>query len=264
MKSMKAMILAGGLAAILAVTAAFADMQQEKTIRAIQTEQQSKGFAVVELFTSEGCSSCPPADELVQKIQEDNKNPQIYILAFHVDYWDHQGWKDRFSDREFSNRQRRYAEWLNLRTVYTPQIVVNGASEHIGSDQGPVLRAISAGLSRESASALTLTVKTEGDRLRVDYAGAGNEKNTELVLALVQKTAASRVKAGENSGRNLSHVQIVRRLLRVPLDAENKKDISMRLPPDFNAAGWELTGFVQHTGDGHISNAGRTGFGATK
>lgn len=264
MKSMKAMILTGGLAVVLAITAAFADMQQEKAIRAIQTEQDSKGFAVVELFTSEGCSSCPPADELVKKIQEDNKNPHIYVLAFHVDYWDHQGWKDRFSDREFSNRQRRYAEWLNLRTVYTPQIVVNGVSEHIGSDRGAVLRAISTGLNQASASALTLKAKTEGGRLRVDYEGAGNEKNTGLVLALVQKSAASRVKAGENSGRDLSHVQIVRRLLRVPLDAENKKDISMRLPSDFNAAGWELIGFVQHTGNGHISNACRTGFDASK
>ncbi|MGN7720722.1 DUF1223 domain-containing protein [Chitinophaga sp. 22620] len=257
---MKAMIVAGSLGAVLVVTAAFADMQREKAIRAIQTQQDSKGFAVVELFTSEGCSSCPPADALVEKIQEDNKNPQIYILAYHVDYWDHQGWKDRFSDREFSNRQRRYAEWLNVRTVYTPQIVVNGASEHIGSDQGPILRAISAGLNQESAQPLMLTAKTEGNQLQVDYEGAGNEKNTELVLALVQKSAASRVKAGENSGRSLSHVQIVRRLLRVPLDKENKKDISMRLPPDFNAEGWELIGFVQHTADGHISNAGRTGF----
>src|SRR5882757_7431762 len=99
------------------------------------TSGNSKGFAVVELSTSEGCSSCPPADELVEKIQKDNKNGKIYILAFHVDYWDHQGWKDRFSDREFSNRQRQYAGWLNLQTVYTPQIVVNGTTEYVGSDQ---------------------------------------------------------------------------------------------------------------------------------
>ncbi len=87
MKSMKAMIVAGSLGAVLVVTAAFADMQREKAIRVIQTEQDSKGFAVVELFTSEGCSSCPPADALVEKIQgRHSQNPQIYILAYHVDY----------------------------------------------------------------------------------------------------------------------------------------------------------------------------------
>jgi hypothetical protein len=87
----------------------------------------------------EGCSSCPPADELIDRIQKDNDNKQIYIMAFHVDYWDHQGWKDRFSDPEFSKRQRQYANWLNLQTVYTPQIVVNGATEHVGSDQDAIL-----------------------------------------------------------------------------------------------------------------------------
>lgn len=264
MKSMKTMILAGGLAAVLAVTAAFADLRHEKAIKTFQAAQDSKGFAVVELFTSEGCSSCPPADELMEKIQEDNKNRQIYILAFHVDYWDHQGWKDRFSDHEFSNRQRQYADWLNVRTVYTPQVVVNGRSEHVGSDQGPVLQAISEGLSQGPAGTLALTASIARNQLKVNYEGAGQEKNTELVLALVQRSAASRVKAGENSGRSLSHVQIVRRLLRVPLDAGNKKDVSVRLPAGFGAAGWELIGFVQHTDDGHISNAGRTSFDAGK
>jgi hypothetical protein len=74
-----------------------------------------KGFAVVELFTSEGCSSCPPADKLLAKIQEENAGKPVYILAFHVDYWNHQGWRDVFSEKEFTKRQYQYASWLNLK-----------------------------------------------------------------------------------------------------------------------------------------------------
>ena|SRR5437764_672084 len=83
------------------------------------------GFAVVELFTSEGCSSCPPADKLVATLVERDKKEAVYILSYHVDYWDRLGWKDRFSDAAFTARQQHYAELLHLSSVYTPQIVVN-------------------------------------------------------------------------------------------------------------------------------------------
>ena len=257
MKSMKAIILAGGLAGVLVIVTAFMNMQEEKIMSNLQTADSSKGFAVVELFTSEGCSSCPPADALVKKIQMDNKNRQIYILAFHVDYWDHQGWKDRFSDHEFSVRQQQYAGWLNLQTVYTPQIVVNGSREYVGSDQGAILSAISAGLDQEPATTLTLTGKVAGNKATIEYQGGGEEKRSELVLALIQRSAESRVKAGENAGSDLSHVQIVRQLLRVPLDRNNNKSIVMDISADFNKQGWELIGFVQHKTDGHIISAAR-------
>jgi hypothetical protein len=91
-----------------------------------KANHQMKGFAVVELFTSEGCSSCPPADDLVAKIQKENNDQPVYILAFHVDYWNNLGWKDSFSSSAFSKRQNQYADWLNLRSVYTPQVIVNG------------------------------------------------------------------------------------------------------------------------------------------
>ena len=219
-----------------------------------------KGFAVIELFTSEGCSSCPPADELVDKIQKDNNNGQIYILAFHVDYWDHQGWKDRFSDQEFSKRQRQYASWLKLETVYTPQIVVNGTTECVGSDQGAVLKAMAAGLDQESTKTLMLTSRIERGQLTVQYEGAGDEKKSELVLALIQKSAQSNVSAGENSGKRLSHVQIVRQIARFPIDINSKKDITMKLPDDFTAKDWELIGFVQNKSNGHITAAARSAF----
>jgi hypothetical protein len=246
MKSIKAIIPVLSLAGILILTTA-----------CIELKENNKGFAVVELFTSEGCSSCPPADELVEKIQNDNKNKEIYILAFHVDYWDHQGWKDKFSDPEFSKRQRQYASWLNLRTIYTPQIVVNGRAEYVGSDQGSVLKAISQGLDQPSAGTLTLRSKIADGKAIITYEKTGGEKNAQLVLALVEKSAKSKVKAGENSGRDLSHVQIVRQLLRSELNGT--ESISMKLPGDFTAKGWELIGFVQQK-NGHITAASRLDF----
>lgn len=255
---MKAIILTGGLAGVLVAVTAFMNLQDGKMMSNWQTADSSKGFAVVELFTSEGCSSCPPADALVKKIQTDNKNRQIYILAFHVDYWDHQGWKDRFSEHEYSVRQQQYTGWLNLQTVYTPQIVVNGTAEFVGSDQGSILRAISAGLDQEPANTLALNGRVTGNKIAIEYQGGGADKRSELVLALLQRSAQSRVKAGENAGSDLSHVQIVRQLLRVPLN-NSKKDIIMDLPADFNKEGWELIGFVQQTTDGRITAAARTG-----
>jgi hypothetical protein len=260
MKTMKGVMLTGGLAGVLVVMSAFTKCRDEQHVTNEPTSGKGKGFAVVELFTSEGCSSCPPADELIKRIQADNKNKQVYILAYHVDYWDHQGWKDRFSDPEYSKRQRRYANWLNLQTVYTPQTVVNGSAEYVGSDQPAILQASSAGLNGESTNTLTLTGKIAGDQLQVEYQQAGHEKRSELVLALVQQSAQSNVQAGENTGRSLSHVQIVRRILHVPLDINSKKEISMKLPDDFNKQAWELIGFVQHTKDGSIVAAARFNF----
>jgi hypothetical protein len=248
---MKSLMLAGSLIGVLVIMAAFKNLQDEQAMKKIQTTENSKGFAVLELFTSEGCSSCPPADELIEKIQKDNRNRQIYILAFHVDYWDHEGWKDKFSDHKFSERQRQYASWLGLRTIYTPQIVINGTTEHVGSDQGPILRTISRELEQPSTNTLALEAKVEAGKLKVEYKGAGEE----LVLALVERSVHSNVKAGENSGRSLSHVQIVRQLQRV--DMSSRKNISIDLPKDFKENGWELIGFVQQRTDGHITAAAR-------
>ncbi len=259
MKSVSIFIVTIALLGVSAVTTAFLNMHYEKkAIQKITTMKDNKGFAVVELFTSEGCSSCPPADELLESIQRDNKNKELYLLAFHVDYWDHQGWKDRFSEHAYTERQLQYVNWLRLSTAYTPQIVVNGVSEFIGSSQGEVLSAISQSLHQETTNTLTLSGRISGNKLDITYDGAGNNKKTGLVLALVQRSAHSNVKAGENTGRQLSHVQIVRQLREV--DVNSNKAITMELPGDFDKNSWELVGFVQDKRDGHISAAARADF----
>jgi hypothetical protein len=215
---------------------------------------EGNGFVVAELFTSEGCSSCPPADKLVEKIQTENPGKSIYILAFHVDYWDRQGWKDRFSDPSYTERQRRYADWLHLETVYTPQLVINGQSEYIGSDENAITKKMTAALANPATQTLTLHAGVEGGKVHVDYQAA-NEKNTELVLALVQRSATSEVRAGENAGKQLSHVQIVRQLFYQ--DVNEQKKITLNLPNDFTAKGWELIGFIQQKKSGRITAAAR-------
>lgn len=102
-----------------------------------------KGFAIVELFTSEGCSSCPPADRLIDKLVTE-KGSEIYILSYHIDYWDHIGWKDPFSQAAFTNRQRQYGRHFSLESIYTPQVIVNGIDEFVGSDERKLRASITA------------------------------------------------------------------------------------------------------------------------
>lgn len=245
------------LIAVAVMAAAFTRPFSKKEKKETGEPGTNNGFVVAELFTSEGCSSCPPADKLIEKIQNDNPGKSVYVLAFHVDYWDHQGWKDRFSDASFTARQRQYADWLKLETVYTPQMVVNGRKEFIGSYEGPITKTITKELGQPAANALTLQTHVEGSKLHVDFT-ATPEKNAELVLALVQKTATSSVRAGENEGRQLTHVQIVRQLYTQ--NVNNTKKISIDLPADFNAKGFELIGFVQHKKDGRITAATKATF----
>src|ERR1700730_14813133 len=151
--SLKIAVLAGGLT--IAFLAARAFLRSDPSSVHSLTGP-AKGFAVVELFTSEGCSSCPPADELVARIQKENNDQPVYILAFHVDYWNNLGWKDSFSSSAFSKRQNQYADWLNLRSVYTPQVILNGRKEFVGSDEGLLRNAIKAGLQKVSPAQVTL------------------------------------------------------------------------------------------------------------
>jgi hypothetical protein len=258
MKPGRVIIMSIALIGVLIGMAAFVNASNQKMMKDVQKAKDNKGFAVVELFTSEGCSSCPPADELIERIQEGNENKEIYIMAFHVDYWDHQGWKDRFSEHAYSQRQEQYAGWLNLSTIYTPQTVINGTREFVGSNGSAIVKAISNGLEEASGTAVDLHYKIAQGKLYIQPEVTGDKKNAELVLTLIQKSAESNVKAGENTGRKLSHVQIVRQLAHV--DANSNGEVVMTLPQDFSEKGWELIGFVQRNADGRITGATRTAF----
>jgi hypothetical protein len=211
------------------------------------------GFALVELYTSEGCSSCPPADRLAAKIAQEYKDKEVYVLAYHVDYWDRLGWKDVFSSPQYSQRQRNYSGYLNLDGVYTPQAIVNGRTEFVGSDDSRMHSAIQQNLSKSPTEDLMLTnVKIAGSKLTLQYHISGNSQITNtLQLAVIQKSAQIQVKAGENSGRMLPHINIVQKLQAVSLksDAGNAE---ISLPEGFNAKDWAIIGFVQNNRNGEI------------
>ncbi len=220
---------------------------------AVSTREGDKGFAVVELFTSEGCSSCPPADELISRIQRESSGKPVYILAFHVDYWNRLGWKDQFSSAAFSQRQNKYAEWMKSSSVYTPQAVVNGNKEFVGADESTLRKAVGDGLNKAVSSEVSLkNVKISRNRIVLEYRTGGVTAGTSLLLAVIQKAGVSKVLRGENGGRTLSHVQIVRNLQTIELGQELNGSASLDIPIGINSDNLEVIAFIQRNNNGEI------------
>ncbi len=199
--------------------------------------QHSHGFAVVELFTSEGCSSCPSADVLLKNIvaSANKDGEQVYALSFHVDYWNYLGWKDPYSNKEFSERQRRYGGVFGGDKIYTPQMVVNGSEEFVGSDARAAGTSIQAGLKRTPSLTIALQCNTKKqnsanpEALALEFVTSAFVPNTLLNVACVQDVEPSNVTKGENAGRKLSHTHVVRAFQSVVL-SESKGQI-MITPP---------------------------------
>ncbi|MBB1642956.1 thioredoxin family protein [Sphingobacterium sp. UME9] len=249
MKSIKEILYVLSLPLIIALIMAFKGINNDKNLQKIKSSNSDKSFAVVELFTSEGCWSCPPADELIAKLEKDNLNKKLYIMAFHVDYWDHQGWKDRFSKSSFTERQKQYATWMNLSTLYTPQMVINGKQEMVGSETGKVISGIQSAMLKQHTETLALKVlKAEGKNIQIAYVSSSSSKNSDILVALVQKHASSQVSAGENAGKALSHVQVVRELKSMGTKAQDS--FSFKLPETGHA--WEIIAFEQDKKSGEI------------
>lgn len=185
---------------------------------------------LVELFTSEGCSSCPPADTLLTRLAAERTigHAEVVTLAFHVDYWDRLGWKDRFASAAFTERQHRYATAWKSDRVYTPQAVVDGRLEFVGSNGPRALEALATSAARPH---LTVALAwAAGDvpprsrtlRVAIDppaSGGAGVASGTGLAgdvwLAVAEDGLSSAVTAGENARKRLAHTGVVRRLTRI-------------------------------------------------
>jgi len=252
MKSIKEILYCLSLPLAILLIMAFKGFADDKKLANIKNHNADKSFAVVELFTSEGCWSCPPADELIAKLEKDNQNKKLFIMALHVDYWDHQGWKDRFSNSKFTERQKQYATWMNLSTLYTPQMVINGKTEMVGSETGKILQGIQSAMLETHPENLRLNVEQKEEKnIRVSYISTSNAKNTDILVALVQKHASSQVSAGENAGKALSHVQVVRELQSRSIKAHDS--FSFRLPDTKNQ--WEIIAFEQEKKSGEIIDA---------
>jgi hypothetical protein len=176
--------------------------------------------AVVELFTSQGCSSCPPADRLLSKLSQDARfRGKVIPLSFHVDYWNSIGWQDPFSSARWSDRQKAYAgRVFHSNRIYTPQVVVNGHAECVGNSEGEVLGRISDALATEPAGRVSLTVEppTPDGHLKVKVgaklARAAGPGGLDLWVAVYESGLSTEVKAGENASRLLRNDRVVRRL----------------------------------------------------
>jgi hypothetical protein len=214
---------------------------------------------LVELFTSEGCSSCPPADALLKELSEGQPidGAEIIALEEHVDYWNHLGWSDPFSSAEFTRRQRGYTTTLPEGGVYTPQMIVDGRVQFVGSRSNEAREKIrSAALHLKSRLLLTLITPPDSHscsfEVRPDSATPlSNSSRLDLWLAVTEKNLQSHVTAGENSGQTLEHapvVRLLRKLPSVPSPFVAPLHVNFDLSPDWNRA--NLTAVV-FCADGH-------------
>lgn len=192
-------------------------------------------FALVELFTSEGCSSCPPADQLLSRLSADAKRSgdPVAALSFHVTYWNRLGWTDRFSDESFTRRQGAYAKQMGLGSVYTPQVVVDGDHECVGSDAPSVERAVRAALSRSRSTGITMKLTPDGDGIDAECVVTGAPEGSVLWVAWADQEDSSSPDRGENEGRSLHHVNVVRTLERTAIRAGGSTTtVHLRRPGD--------------------------------
>lgn len=169
--------------------------------------------AVVELFTSQGCSSCPPADRIVGELARD---PSVIALSMPVDYWDYLGWKDTLADSRFSARQKAYSHTRGDRNLYTPQMIVNGSAQVIGNDRAAIDSAIKS-TSKDGVMSVPVTMKLSGKLLdiSVEASKVPNGGRGEIWLCSVSRSVPISVGRGENRGRELTYYNVVRNLVKV-------------------------------------------------
>jgi hypothetical protein len=181
--------------------------------------QQPRTAILLELFTSEGCSSCPPADALLTKIDQEQpiKNADLIVLSEHVDYWNHGGWTDPYSSAAFSSRQQRYATLLHADDIYTPQLVVDGSSQLVGSDW-PKIHAV---LERSDPAARKLAIELkssdagQGKKLNILIRPQAEVPSGDVYVALAADHAETAVQAGENAGHHLAHTAVASSIKRI-------------------------------------------------
>jgi len=202
---------------------------------------------VVELFTSEGCSSCPPADRVLAELQKQSRpDAEIIVLSEHVDYWDFQGWKDPFSARQFSDRQAQYAQQQLSSEVYTPQMFVDGHKGFTGSDSAQAVEQIrNAGTAPKTEVRIEQLDSAAGStRFRITLAGG---KEADLLLAITEDGLETKVTRGENTGRFLAHTGVVRSLNKVGAsgERENVVETVVHLNPGWKREQLRAVAFLQ-------------------
>ena len=229
----------------------------------------SRSPVLVELFTSEGCSSCPPADELLTRLEQSQPVAGVEVIALseHVDYWNRLGWTDPYSSAEFSRRQNDYARVFNTDDVYTPQMVVDGRAQFVGSNSGKALEAIEVS-ARDSKANVTVAVASEDKNaasltLAVRVEGLleiSKGDSAEVLLAIAESGLRSNVSRGENAGRRLTHSAVVRKFSRVgSIDSQKDRVFSaqpvVRIDKAWNRENLKAVIFVQERASRRVLGA---------
>ena len=234
------------------------------SLYAADATQPARTPVLVELFTSEGCSSCPPADAFLMQLSDSQPLAGVNVIALeeHVDYWDRQGWRDPFSSADFTARQKRYAAWLHVESPYTPEMVIDGQRELVGSDSEAALRDLAKSArvhktpvhlawKEKSAGQATLTV-------HVDAA----KPSGDVLLAITEGKLASDVARGENAGRNLKHTAVVRQLTpigKLKAGEAFSSDTVVKLASDWKPENVNAVVFVQEQSKGRVLAVGELG-----
>lgn len=228
-------------------------------------ETSAASPVLVELFTSEGCSSCPPVDALLERMDASQPVPgaQLIVLSEHVDYWNHDGWKDPYSSLALTNRQSAYGNALGIKEIYTPQMIADGTAVLRPTNPQQMSQLLEKAAATPMIAIRIESVTVEGSnpgvvRGRIEADGASEKHKGEVYVALALNHAESQVLRGENSGRHLTHVAVVESLKKIgSLEAGKSfsQDFQIKLKSGTEPDNLRVIAFVQESGPGKVLGA---------
>ena len=217
---------------------------------------------LVELFTSEGCSSCPPADALLESLDaQPVPGEDLVVLSEHVDYWNHDGWKDPYSSASVSERQGAYGNRLHLKSVYTPQMIVDGEYEFVGSSSGEAQQAFTKAKTDPKVPIQIRELMMKDNVLHARVEGGqlpANARRADVILVVALNRAESQVAKGENAGRHLTHVAVVRSMTKVGTAEAGRPfsgDVTVKLDRTAEPQNIRVIAFLQESGQGPVLGA---------
>jgi hypothetical protein len=222
---------------------------------------------LVELFTSEGCSDCPPADALLERLDRSQpvSDAELVVLSEHVDYWDGIGWRDPYSSHKYTERQGAYAGRFGLGSAYTPQMVVDGRFQLVGSDERGAISAIESATKAEKIPVTVTLIRWEADgaatlRVRTGQVPRSNRAGAiDVLIAAADESDESYVKHGENAGRTLEHVAVLRSLTRVgTIDGSGEFSQDVKANLHRGNGGTRVVAIVQEAAAGKVLGVGST------
>lgn len=227
-------------------------------LKKVMGNKEQNGFVILELFTSQGCSSCPPADAILAKyaIQDD---PNIIPLAFHIDYWDYIGWEDPYSKAEFSERQRNYAALFKSQSIYTPQLIINGKTQLSGNNESKINTVVNKELAIEKKNQITIEKATVSkDQLNIEYRMTELSTQTNINIALVKKKEITKIKRGENSGLTQTNYNIVYDFKSTMPKSKLNNMASFHFKSEWRADDFIVVVYLQNKNTGEITGAAKT------